>query len=42
MNKKSMRSILDENELKEKLNWTICRDFTLASPVENAMLMERI
>jgi hypothetical protein len=30
---------LDENALKEKLNSTICCDFTLASPAESAMLM---
>lgn len=33
-----MLTILDENALKEKLNYIIYCDFTLASRVENAML----
>jgi hypothetical protein len=34
-----LRGILDENAKKEKLNAIICHDFTLASPVETAMLI---
>jgi len=30
--------ILDENVLKEKLNWIICIDFALATPAKSAML----
>ncbi len=35
-----MSTILDENGLKEKLNYIICCDFTLESRVEHAMLNE--
>src|SRR3990167_192570 len=40
--KSTLRYILVENETKEQLNSTICCDFTLASLVESAMLMEGI
>ncbi|WP_374667989.1 hypothetical protein [Acinetobacter sp.] len=33
-----LHNILDENEAKEQLNCVICRDFTLASLAEHAML----